>query len=176
MKSYNALSVLCQNKDIVDAITEDQIVKDLDRTFQKFQLFRTKETKSKLLRILKSLVAYDRSNGYTQGMNFLAASFVLHCEESVTFWLCTGLLEKYEIREIYSDGFSGMYKHIRVFEELLEKYLPSIHQQFQDFDVLPEMYLTTWILTFMCSYLPIPWLSKYLNEFFKHSWTSFYAI
>jgi len=62
----------------VDKETESQIQKDLYRTFQKIELFSSNKMKDKLMRILKSLVAYDPSNGYTQGMNFIAAALVIH--------------------------------------------------------------------------------------------------
>lgn len=82
-------------------------------------------------------------------MNFIAAALIIHCEESVTFWLCTGLLEEYEIRDVYSSEFSGMYKHINVFSTLLEKHQPEIYQRFSEVEVLPEMYMSEWILSFM---------------------------
>lgn len=132
--------------------------------------------KDRLFRILKALVAYDPTNGYTQGMNFIAAALAIHCEESVTFWLCTGLLEKYEFREVYSSTFSGMYKHINMINILIQKHLPKIHKKFQDVEVMPEMYLTEWILSFMCAYIPMTWLHRYFNEFFRYGWIAFYAI
>lgn len=130
--AYNALVTVSADREIVSEDTEGQINKDLLRTFQKIELFASQNIKDKLMRILKALVAYDRDNGYTQGMNFIAAALIVHCEESVTFWLCTGLLEKYEIREVYSDDFSGMYKHIKIFSYLLKKHLPKVQKQFED--------------------------------------------
>ena len=87
MESYDALARISSSQDIVDAETLDQIEKDLLRTFQTIELFSTQDMKDKLLRILKALVAYDPTNGYTQGMNFIAAALVVHFEESVAFWL-----------------------------------------------------------------------------------------
>ena len=101
LRSYHDLIQISSTKEIVSDETEKQIQKDLLRTFQKVDLFATQNMKNKLMRILKALVAYDPCNGYTQGMNFIAAALIVHCEESTTFWLCTCLLEKYEIREVY---------------------------------------------------------------------------
>jgi len=69
-----------------------------------------------------------------------------------------------------------MYRHINNFAQLLEKYIPKVYSKFVEYDVLPEMYLTEWILSFMCAYIPITWLCQYFNEFFEHGWLSFYAI
>jgi hypothetical protein len=69
-----------------------------------------------------------------------------------------------------------MYKHIHQLTSLVEKHLPLIHEKFMENEVMPEMYLTEWILSFMCAYIPINWLCKYFNEFFKHGWNAFYAV
>lgn len=158
LAAYNDLTAVSANPEIVSEETESQIHKDLVRTFSKIELFASQNMKDKLMRILKCLVAYDPCNGYTQGMNFIAAALIVHCEESVTFWLCTGLLEKYEIRDVYSMEFSGMYKHIGFFNKLLKKYLPNVHNKFEEWEINPEMYLIEWICTFMCAYIPLNWL------------------
>jgi len=59
------------------------------------------------------------------------------------------LFEKYEIRELYSEDFSGMYKHIKIFKFMLKKYLIKIHDKFQEVDFEPDVYMMNWILTFM---------------------------
>jgi hypothetical protein len=69
---------ISSTKEIVSDETEMQIQKDLLRTFQKIDLFATQNMKNKLMRILKALVAYDPCNGYTQGMNFIAAGLIVH--------------------------------------------------------------------------------------------------
>ena len=151
---------LRQAKTLLTKKLSCRLNKDLNRTFQKIDLFESKNMRDKLMRILKSLVAYDPCNGYTQGMNFIAAALIVHCEESVTFWLCTGLMEMYEIREVYSQEFTGMYKHIHRFTLLLERFLPEIYQKFNEWEVLPEMYLIEWILSFMWAYIPLNWLVR----------------
>ncbi|CAI2360485.1 unnamed protein product [Moneuplotes crassus] len=176
LEAYNALVEISNNKEIVDEATTSQIQKDLVRTFQKIDIFVTDDMKDKLLRVLKALVAYDPYSGYTQGINFITAALVVHCEESVTFWLCTGLFEKYEIRDLYSNQFEGMHTRIDHFKVYLQKYLPQIHAKFEEACFQPEIYMMNWILTFMCSYIPLKWLTKYFDEFFKHGWDSFHAI
>ena len=78
LEAYTALTKISSNAEIVSEETESQIKKDLNRTFQKIDLFESKTMRNKLMRILKNLVAYDPCNGYTQGMNFIAAALVLH--------------------------------------------------------------------------------------------------
>lgn len=56
------------------------------------------------------------------------------------------MLEKYEIRDLYSKEFFDMYKHIRKFTVLLEKHIPEVYEQFQDGGLEIEMYMMEWIL------------------------------
>ena len=51
------------------------------------------------------LIAYTNFNAsvsYVQGMNFIAASFLYHCEEFVAFWLMNYLLDTLQMKDIYS--------------------------------------------------------------------------
>lgn len=56
------------------------------------------------------------------------------------------MLEKYEIRDLYSKEFFDMYKHIRKFTVLLKKHIPEVYEQFQDGGLEIEMYMMEWIL------------------------------
>jgi Rab-GTPase-TBC domain len=44
---------------------------------------------------------YDNKIGYVQGMNFIVASLLYHCDEEIAFWIFVSLLEDYELRDIY---------------------------------------------------------------------------
>lgn len=57
-----------------------------------------------LKRVLTAFAKYDPVIGYVQGMNFLAASLLLHAEEYVAFWLLVLLFEKLEMRDIFMQG------------------------------------------------------------------------
>jgi len=41
--------------------------------------------------------------GYVQGMNFIAATFVLHCNDEDAFWTMAYLLEAVGMTGIYTD-------------------------------------------------------------------------
>jgi len=69
------------------------------------------ECQQSLFRLLNNFAKYDRSIGYVQGMNFIAASLLYHSSEEVAFWLFVSLIEDYEMRDIYQTGTPGVYKH-----------------------------------------------------------------
>ena len=46
----------------------------------------------RLKRVLQTFVSYDHSIGYMQGMNFIMASIMYHCNEEVAFWVFVQLI------------------------------------------------------------------------------------
>jgi len=92
-------------------VQSKQISKDIERTFQKHYAFRNTSMIHRLARVLCAISLYDDKVGYVQGMNFVVGAFLIHCEESIAFWLVIELFERYEMREVYEDGLKGMYRH-----------------------------------------------------------------
>lgn len=87
-------------------------MRDVPRTFPNSDPFTSKPDGSHpLFRVLNNFAKYDRSVGYVQGMNFIAAALLHHCSEEVAFWLFVSLIEDYEMRDIYESGTPGVYKH-----------------------------------------------------------------
>ena len=54
---------------------------------------------------------YERQVNYVQGMNFIVAQLLLHCTETFAFWLFVALIEDCEMRDIYEEKLSGLFKH-----------------------------------------------------------------
>ena len=55
----------------------------------------------RLKRVLSAFSYYDHSIGYMQGMNFIAATLMYHCNEEVAFWLFVHLMQMSDVRSIY---------------------------------------------------------------------------
>ena len=47
----------------------------------------------RLKRVLLAFSFYDHSVGYMQGMNYIMASIMYHCNEEVSFWIFIQLLQ-----------------------------------------------------------------------------------
>ena len=52
-------------------------------------------------------------------MNFIVAQLLLHCSETFAFWLFVALIEDCEMRDVYEDGLSGLFKHSLMIEVLI---------------------------------------------------------
>lgn len=56
----------------------------------------------RLWRVLSTFTYYDHHIGYMQGMNFIVASLMYHCNEEEAFWLFTQLMQHVEdVRSVY---------------------------------------------------------------------------
>ena len=59
--------------------------------------------------MLKCLVISNPKVGYVQGINYIVASLLYHCDEQITYWISKALFDKYDLSEIYIEGFHGMF-------------------------------------------------------------------
>jgi hypothetical protein len=109
-------------------------------------------------------------------MNFLAGAFLIHCEECIAFWLIIDLLESYDMREVYQEGLIGMYKHSQILENLLAKHLPKVSAHLEVVDIKVEMFMSDWVISFLCSYIPLHRLHIFLTKFFERGWPAFHAM
>ena len=110
-----------------ESIEYQKIKQDCNRTVPDLEEFKEGgEGFDKILSVLATITLYDQGLGYTQGMNFIAAALIWHCSADIAFWLYTSLLENYELRKNYIDGFSGFYQRKQKLEEMLQEELPDL--------------------------------------------------
>lgn len=88
--------------------TLEQIQRDIPRTYPDMEELATVEFKSKLVRVLTAIAAEYRGVGYVQGMNFIIAYLLIHCErdEDKAFRIFQILMEAplYDMKNVYCKG------------------------------------------------------------------------
>jgi hypothetical protein len=87
-------------------------------------------------------------------MNFLVGQLLMHCSDTLTFWLFVELIEEYELRDIYQVGLPGLQKHSYIIIMLVSKHLPVLGEHFEEHCVQAEMYASDWIFSLFSSVLP----------------------
>ena len=97
-----------------------EILKDIPRTFTNYDIFAYHSLLRKLFRILLVFSEYNNGIQYVQGMNSIISILSVHCEEYIAFWLFWGLLENYNLDDIYSIGLEGMYSYINQIDNILK--------------------------------------------------------
>ncbi|KAF7309407.1 hypothetical protein MIND_00311500 [Mycena indigotica] len=142
---YDAL--LEKNVGRTTTSTED-IEKDLHRSLPEYAGYQSEEGINALRRVLQAYSFKNPELGYCQAMNILAAAILIYMSEEQAFWLlevlCDRLLPGY-----YSPSMHGTLLDQRVFESLVQRCLPMIHDHFQEVDVQLSVASLPWFLSLL---------------------------
>lgn len=92
------------------------------------------------------LVARDR--GYCQGINFLAASFLIHTGDRKESGILMSFLLKHRRLEIlYDPRYSSLLDYMKIFEKRLRKYCPRLYRHFKRSEYTTVSYAIEWFTT-----------------------------
>ncbi|KAL4483879.1 hypothetical protein ABPG72_006254 [Tetrahymena utriculariae] len=131
------------------------ILKDLNRTFSDMTFFQIKdkhdntfEGREKLFRVLRAYSHFDQEIGYTQGMNFIAASLLVHLNpdnekdlevqfinkeyEENTFWILVHIMQIKNWRILFLDETPGIHMMIKTLDQKMKEYIPQIFNHIAD--------------------------------------------
>jgi hypothetical protein len=159
--------------------TNEQILKDITRTFSKFKYFN-KNTNcqgyDRLHRLLIALSTY-KTIGYVQGINFIAASFLWHCDEEFAYFVITELFRIMKVEEIYTNNLLGVQvKSQTYFGEYLRNGAPEVFENLNEKEILPIMIFAEWIVTLGFSIVPIDFHKKLIKGLVKFGWEYLYQV
>ena len=162
------------------------IEKDLLRTFPQVPQFAFNtddftEIQSpmyyRLRRVLSTFTYFDHTIGYMQGMNFIVATLMYHCNEEEAFWLFTQLIQhRADVRSVYQPPqMIGLTKHVQVLERIIDLKLPRIHKHMERLGLVShQIYLADWVICLFTKQVPIDLSVQFLVPFFDEGWTYFY--
>ncbi|PIL24923.1 hypothetical protein GSI_12810 [Ganoderma sinense ZZ0214-1] len=140
---YN--QIIAENQGRTNTSTEE-IEKDLHRSLPEYSAYQSEEGISALRRVLQAYSFKNPETGYCQAMNILAAAILIYMSEEQGFWLleviCDRLLPGY-----YSPSMHGTLLDQRVFESLVHRCLPVIHDHFAEVDVQLSVASLPWFLS-----------------------------
>lgn len=82
---------------------QEEIAKDLNRTFPKHILFKDKQSlgQEQLFQVLRAYAIFNPEVGYCQGMGFLVALLLNYMPEEDAFYFLITLLENYNLKNLY---------------------------------------------------------------------------
>eukprot|EP00658_Telonema_sp_P-2_P065798 TRINITY_DN54968_c0_g1_i2.p1 TRINITY_DN54968_c0_g1~~TRINITY_DN54968_c0_g1_i2.p1 ORF type:complete len:352 (+),score=87.06 TRINITY_DN54968_c0_g1_i2:167-1222(+) len=142
-----------------DTPFEDQIRKDIGRTFPRHVWFKHLDGKdgagqAALLRVLRAFAVMDPDVGYTQGMGFVTGQFLLHMSEENAFLLLVQLSERYGMADMWRAGFPRLMEDMWVFEKLLHDMDPELAVHLRAAGMEPALYCVEWFMTLFSAVLP----------------------
>ncbi|KAF8972702.1 rab-GTPase-TBC domain-containing protein [Flammula alnicola] len=155
--------LLEEHKGTTSTSTED-IEKDLHRSLPEYAGYQSEEGINSLRRVLRAYTYMNPELGYCQAMNILAAAILIYMSEEQAFWLlevlCGRLLPGY-----YAPSMHGTLLDQRVFESLVQRYLPIIHDHFQVVDVQLSVASLPWFLSLYINSMPMVFAFRIVDCF-----------
>ncbi|EEA06278.1 TBC domain-containing protein [Cryptosporidium muris RN66] len=187
--SKNSAIYTSKLKENISKEFEEQINVDLCRTFPNCALFNESYERNginSLRRVLYAFAAYDRDIGYCQGINFIAAIFLLHMKEELAFWSLVKFIGANNSKQIkinlesprsyYTKGMVGVKRDIIVLKQLCDMYLPDISTKFEYLGIDIQWFAIEWFLCFFITSFPILTLMRILDVIISHGSSSLFHI
>ncbi|QRV89023.1 GTPase-activating protein GYP2 [Ceratobasidium sp. AG-Ba] len=156
--------LLKENEGRVTTSTEE-IEKDLNRSLPEYPAYQTEQGINTLRRVLTAYSWKNPELGYCQAMNILTAAVLIYMSEEQAFWLlevlCNRLVPGY-----YSPSMWGTLLDQRVFESLVHRCLPIIHERFLAVDVQLSVASLPWFLSLYINSMPLIFAFRIVDCFF----------
>ena len=155
----------------------DIILQDIIRTFPNEQSFKANSVNYyKLYNLLVSYSNYNKSIGYAQGLNFLAASsiFLFKNEEKIFIFL-DGLINRFKLNNLLSIKNQNLPKKLKYFSEILNKYCNKFINYLSSKLLSHEFFSTGWILTLFSNSMERSKLFIFWAFMIIFGWKFFYS-
>jgi hypothetical protein len=97
-------------------------------------------------------------------------------EEDLTFWLLTGLMQKYNLESLFVKGMITLDLHTYMLRVLLEERLPKLSGYLKSLGVTWDRFTKDFVSALGSSYLPLAFTPQVFDIFFMDGWVGLYKI
>jgi len=134
-----------------------QIEVDIPRCHQYNELLASHEGHRKLKRVLKAWVVSNPSLVYWQGLDSLAAPFLLlNFNNEPSAWASlSAFIPKYLCNMFQKDNASVIQEYLAKFSHLQAFYDPELFNHLDDIGFIPDLYAIPWVLTMFSHVFPL---------------------
>ncbi|KAK0539221.1 hypothetical protein OC842_001042 [Tilletia horrida] len=132
----------------------EEIEKDLNRSLPEYAGYQTEEGLGALRRVLTAYSWKNPELGYCQAMNIVVAAILIYMSEEQCFWLLDMLCERM-LPGYYTQSMSGTLLDQKVFEHLVQRSLPMIHDHFVAADIQLSVASLPWFLSLYINSMPM---------------------
>ncbi|KAE8266332.1 hypothetical protein A4X09_0g6017 [Tilletia walkeri] len=132
----------------------EEIEKDLNRSLPEYAGYQTEEGLGALRRVLTAYSWKNPELGYCQAMNIVVAAILIYMSEEQCFWLLDMLCERM-LPGYYTQSMSGTLLDQKVFEHLVQRSLPMIHDHFVSADIQLSVASLPWFLSLYINSMPM---------------------
>ncbi|CAL1141416.1 unnamed protein product [Cladocopium goreaui] len=168
MASQHALGALgwsALQRDAEEEARAVAIANDLERTFADMPMVAPR--KPQIFRILEEFGNANPDIGYTQGMNYVAATLVLkfHPREDTARKKFNEVLLQFN--GFWSDDFPLLKVGIWLYQRLAERHLPNLYNHFERCGVEAMSFLPNGWLSLFGKWLPLPAVIEAMDLFIE---------
>eukprot|EP00933_Yihiella_yeosuensis_P041694 TRINITY_DN36099_c0_g1_i1.p1 TRINITY_DN36099_c0_g1~~TRINITY_DN36099_c0_g1_i1.p1 ORF type:complete len:647 (-),score=107.18 TRINITY_DN36099_c0_g1_i1:227-2167(-) len=156
-----------------------EIERDVNRTFPTHPHFKGEGAAGRveLLKILRTVAIAEPEVGYCQGMNFVAATLLIHVGTAEdAFWLLLSLIESYEFRFMFAPGVPLLPLRIYQFSGSVREHLPRLFRHLQEDGVSLDIFGHQCVLTLFAYSLEPELLAYVYDAFFLTGWKAVFRI
>ena len=127
---------------------DEEITKDLSRTFPNNILFRKESQNSKkLFNVLKAYSNFNKKIGYAQGMNFIVAKLLIFYNNEIdSFVNLDALFTKLNFSDVIGIT-NNLEQKMLIIKFLLEKFCPKFIKFLEEKKINHEMFTVSWVIT-----------------------------
>ncbi|KAK2768485.1 GTPase-activating protein [Arachnomyces sp. PD_36] len=166
-----ALEVVRKKKAKEEAIAlqklEKAIKRDLGSRTSYSKYFLSQKNQDGLFGLCKAYALYDEPVGYPQGLNFIVMPLLFNMDDGEAFTLLVKLMNKYGLREMFTQEMRGLHLHLYQFERLLEDLEPALACHLHRRGVSPQLYATQWFLTLFAYRFPLQLVLRIYDMIFS---------
>lgn len=163
---------------------ENEIYRDLDRTFPTHRLFHDGIGNNgvgqlALRRMLRAYANFNPKVGYCQGMGFVAATLWIQLQdEQKAFWALVSLMDNdlHNLKRLYEPGFPQLQCCFFVLKKLVDKLLPKVGQKMDSYGIEFSFFSTHWFLTVFSYYLNFRLVCHIWDMFLCEGWKPVYRV
>ncbi|CAG9323005.1 unnamed protein product [Blepharisma stoltei] len=125
------------------------IEKDITRTFPANPLFSTELGQKTLKEVLLAFANHRPNIGYCQGMNYIAATFLITCngDRNSAFYIMNCVLSKFGAERLFEKGFPLVKELCSKFHNSLRSAKPNIEAHILKHNFDDALWLTKWFIT-----------------------------
>ena len=149
---------------------EQDILRDIKRTFPGYHYFQTTVGQKALYKVSKAYSNYDEEIGYAQGLLFIIGTLLLQMNEEQSFNLFVKIMSRFQFREMFKTNLDVLHLRFYQLERLIQEYFPEVYDYFNALKISSHMFATEWFLTLYAAKFPlnlsIRVIDMYLNDGF----------
>lgn len=155
---------------------EEQIRRDLARTFPNHILFRKPDGQDRLFRVLKAYAELDPDVGYIQGMSFITAILLTYMSEENAFWVLVKVIQRDGMRDFYLPGMPRAHLAFYQVEELIKAHVPDVYSHFQSINMTAFLYCPAWFMTICTHQFPVESVVRIMDCFLSEGLKVVYRV